>query len=127
MPRFEIPWLPKFMTYLISAGVTFTLVCIGWVVFRAQSMSDAYIYLSGMVTDIGIPESRRAGMTYVLIAVAIDLIWRKDTRLETVGSSWLSVGAAQTCRWAVYVCMFWAVIVSMANRSGVQQFIYFQF
>ena len=60
-------------------------------------------------------------------AVAIDLIWRRDTRLETVRTSWLTDKHVVAGRWAAYTFMFWMVIVGLANRAGVEQFIYFQF
>ena len=67
------------------------------------------------------------GRTTLLIAVAIDLIWRRDTRLETVRTSWLTDKHVVAGRWAAYTFMFWMVIVGLANRAGVEQFIYFQF
>ena len=30
-------------------------------------------------------------------------------------------------RWASYVVLFWMIVIGVAGREGVQQFIYFQF
>jgi D-alanyl-lipoteichoic acid acyltransferase DltB (MBOAT superfamily) len=125
--KLKTEYFPKPLVNLVFMGTTFTLVCIGWVVFRAESMGDAAIYLSRAITEFSIPGSNRSGVIYVLIALLVDYFWRKDTRLETLHFPEVREFAAVTFRWGSYVVMFWMVVVSMANRSGVQQFIYFQF
>jgi D-alanyl-lipoteichoic acid acyltransferase DltB (MBOAT superfamily) len=127
MPKLGFERVPESIAWLISAGVTFTLVTIGWVVFRAQSLGDALYYLTHMVTDFGMPASAKSAMPYVLLAVAIDFIWRADTRLETVRTSWLSQKPLIVSRWTAYTFMFWMIVVGLADRAGIEQFIYFQF
>lgn len=119
--------IPTVVSSAIAMGVTFALVCIGWILFRAESMSNAYAYFAGIITDLGMPQTKRSAIIYVLFAVVIDFLWRKDTRLETISAPKFAIKPALVCRWASYVFMFWVVVVGLANRSGVQQFIYFQF
>jgi alginate O-acetyltransferase complex protein AlgI len=127
LAKLNTDFLPKVLVTAAFMAVTFTLVCIGWVIFRAESMGDAYTYLVRIFTDFGIPQSYRSGLIYVLLAVVIDFFWRKDTRLETVVFPRFTSSPGVLMRWSSYVVMLWMVIVGMASRSGVQQFIYFQF
>ena len=119
--------LPALLATSLSMGLTFALVCAGWVLFRAQSMSHALAYFSGIVTRAGLPQEHRMAMLYVFLAVAIDYIWRNDTRLETVGIPGLRARPEVLLRWTSYVFLFWVIVVGVASREGVQQFIYFQF
>jgi len=126
-PNFRV--LPKPVVAFLSGCLTFALVCIGWVIFRADSVGDAYSYLLRSIVELDIPDTNRSGVIYVLAALTLDFIWRKDTRLESVNFmtiNW-SRNSAMALRWSTYVVMFWAVIVAMSNRSGIEQFIYFQF
>lgn len=108
-------------------GLTFLLVCVGWVFFRAESVGDAINFLSSLIVDLGIPDERRSPIIFVLFAVLIDFIWHADTRLEQTDVALLNGRNALFVRWCSYMIMFWVVIVGIANRSGIQQFIYFQF
>jgi D-alanyl-lipoteichoic acid acyltransferase DltB (MBOAT superfamily) len=119
--------LPKLLVSFAYGCLTFGLVCIGWVLFRAESVGDAYVYLLRSVTEFAIPDTNRSGVIYVFAALLLDFIWRSDTRLESVEFFGLKASPAVMFRWSTYVVMFWTVIVATANRSGIQQFIYFQF
>ena len=123
----RIAHLPSWLTTLPSMGLTFLLVCIGWVLFRAQSMSAALDYYHGILTRFGLPQEHRLAMVYVLLAVGIDYVWKNDTRLETVGIPGLRARPDLLLRWASYVVLFWMIVIGVAGREGVQQFIYFQF
>jgi D-alanyl-lipoteichoic acid acyltransferase DltB (MBOAT superfamily) len=127
LPRLQLNVLPKAVSTCVFAGFTFFLVSIGWVVFRSASISDAYSYLFDIVARFDLPASKRSGVLYVLVAVLLDALWRKDTRLETVRFFDLKTSPALLVRWSAYVFMFWMVVTGVANRSGIQQFIYFQF
>jgi D-alanyl-lipoteichoic acid acyltransferase DltB (MBOAT superfamily) len=127
MPKISLPLLPPIIMRFIGGCLTFFLVCVGWVVFRSESMSGAWAYLTDAVTKFAIPDSNRSGVYFVLLALALDVLWRRDTRLETVDFLGLRARRALLLRWCSYVAMFWVVVVATANRSGIQQFIYFQF
>ncbi len=123
----RLPRGPAWLGGLASMGLTFALVCIGWVLFRAPSLTHASEYLAGIVTRASLPQEHRSAVLYVLLAVVIDLIWRQDTRLERVGIPGLPTRPDLLARWASYVVLFWIIVVAVASREGVQQFIYFQF
>jgi alginate O-acetyltransferase complex protein AlgI len=123
----SITIVPPAVSRFISGCFTFFLVCVGWVIFRSESITDAYFYLLDTFTKFAIPDVKRSGVLFVLLAVLLDVLWRKDTRLESVDFLGLRTNPAMLVRWCSYVLMFWVIVVATANRSGIQQFIYFQF
>lgn len=127
MPKLSISLVPPAVTKFVAGCATFFLVCVGWVIFRSETIADAYFYLYDAVTKFDVPNTNRSGVVYVLFALILDILWRKDTRLESVDFLGLRANPAMVLRWSSYVAMFWMVVVAIANRSGVQQFIYFQF
>jgi len=127
LSKIGVPNIPKWLANLIYMCLTFVLVCIGWIIFRAPSIGEAYTYILRVFTDLGVPDVLRSGVIYVLIAMVVDYVWRKDVRLESVEIFNFGRGAAGVMRWSTYTLMFWMIVVGMANRAGVQQFIYFQF
>ncbi|MFO1402735.1 MAG: MBOAT family O-acyltransferase [Steroidobacteraceae bacterium] len=123
----RLPRLAAAPATALSMGLTFVLVCIGWVLFRSPSLAHAFGYLAGIVSRASLPQEHRSALLYVLLAVAIDYIWRNDTRLETVTAPGPRPGPRLLLRWTSYVLLFWIIVTGIASREGVQQFIYFQF
>jgi len=106
--------------------VTFLLVLIGWVFFRAESISHAIAYLGGMfdssITRISI-RLVYDNFTLVSLIVFMQLIeWigrKNDHGLEKLGLKW-----HRAFRWAFYYALL--VLIFFLAKSG-QAFIYFQF
>ena len=74
--------------------------------------------------------ARRVGLVLVALGVAIDWMWRRDTTLASIdplGKLGAYPAVATAIRWSVYCSAGWLILLTMARRSGVQQFIYFQF
>ena len=65
---------------LIQVITTFILVTIGWVLFRSETIIDAFNYLNKMIVEINIPKSNRAVIPYVIILIILDFIIRKNER-----------------------------------------------
>jgi len=59
---------------LIQVITTFLLVTIGWVLFRSETIIDAFNYLNKMIVEINIPKSNRAVIPYVIILIILDFI-----------------------------------------------------
>lgn len=127
LPRLRFDVLPPAAKTFVCTCFTFFLVSVGWVIFRSASIGEAFSYLFDTVARFDIPTTNRSGVLYVLVGLTLDALWRKDTRLETVSFFGLQTNPAMLVRWSAYVCMFWLVVIGVANRSGIQQFIYFQF
>lgn len=118
------------LVLLAKGATTFLLVCISWVIFRSPSVTFAVDYLTRMIGDFGWPTTLRGGLVLVALGVAIDWMWRRDTTLASIdplGKLGAYPAVATAIRWSVYCSAGWLILLTMARRSGVQQFIYFQF
>jgi alginate O-acetyltransferase complex protein AlgI len=101
--------------------VTFHLVCLGWLIFRADSMEQA----TGMVTAIFQRPALPAAAYLVPVALTIiPLVF-----LEFVQYTANDLDVIRRTPWYVrtvfYTACFYAIV--LAGQFGGQQFIYFQF
>jgi hypothetical protein len=69
---------------LILMLINFLLVTIGWVFFRSENLSSAFIYLERMFLNLSLPNDKLQGVGYVLVFVIIDWFLRKDERLSEI-------------------------------------------
>lgn len=107
-------------------GATFALVVIGWVLYRAESISHAAAYLRrafGGYSSAG--NHLGAGMACIFVAVMLIMEWTSRCRnhgLDIAGHGLLRHRAA---RWALY----WALTLTvlLQTRAMPEAFIYFQF
>jgi alginate O-acetyltransferase complex protein AlgI len=109
---------------LASMFVTFGLVAIGWIIFRSETILEAYEYIMGMFSPslfskpvpIGVPFTLPFAATFVLLIV--EWIGRRNQfALQKMPRN-------PVLRWSVYFLL----IFSLINYIGAQQdFIYFQF
>ena len=116
---------------------TFLLVTIAWVLFRANTMSDALGYLSRMFGML--PKAKKAGIfsfgldriEWIILLGAITVLFlfslarynRHERAEELLARMWLPV------RWAVLYALFFAIIIfgKYGPEYSQQAFIYFQF
>jgi hypothetical protein len=117
----------------LKIGVTFLLVCIAYVLFRAESMNDAmYIYANVLSGWGGLVEALREmfarGADELTLAIAgIIVIFLADLLQGRAASAKRPhVLQAAPARWAlVNACALSIVLVGAFY--GAQQFIYFRF
>lgn len=143
---------PLYLTAL-KILATYTLVCMAWVFFRAETLADAFAVYEQIFTNMSAstfsPEMRAA--VSKSLAVSISLIWR-FMAFSTIAAivillvmEILAARGANECdagaylaarpmvqRWALYFIIAILAITSFSLQntaySGVQhQFIYFQF
>lgn len=104
---YEAPWS------WVSGIITFLLVCVGWVLFRAESLQMAWCYLYRMFTTFDFSLSPYSKS---IVLYAVLMLWAEWRHCPLPRHTWL--------RWLIYyalaVCMLWK-----ATQSS--QFIYFQF
>lgn len=131
--------LPKPVNWFSTfAGIgkmaaTFVIVCLGWVLFRADSLSDALLIWWKMATSVVSPEQwlpiwsdylARGPLFFTLnllvVFVAIEWVHRKYPFPLAIGH-WPS-----QARWPVYTLAVWLVI-EFADKTPQSPFIYFQF
>lgn len=106
---------------------TFILVAIGWVIFRAESLPQAWDYISRIFTaftDAG-PKISYQKRPYLFIFVMLVIEWLQRTRphgLYMPADS--SIFSKQPVRWCLYIVM---ILTIMLFKGAQGEFIYFQF
>jgi D-alanyl-lipoteichoic acid acyltransferase DltB (MBOAT superfamily) len=108
---------------LLSIFVTFHFVCLGWLIFRANTPEQILQYLQAMMFNFGAPNSaiddvgRLVVYAGPLLALQLAKEWSGDMYvIERLG--WISKGI-------LYFVM--AVLLLAAGASDGRTFIYFQF
>ncbi len=101
--------------------VTFHLVCLGWLVFRAESMEQAAGMLSAIVLRPAVPLAAYLVPAALLIIplCAVQLVQYTTRDLNVIARTPWYV------RSVFYTACFYAIV--LAGQFGGRQFIYFQF
>ena len=113
---------------LLKVVCIFFLVCLGWVVFRAESVGSAFQYLDQMFSGLfqfhlGAVMYGKKVLLWCLLLVVVEWLQRRRTHpLDFQGVPLLS--RYRALRWAVYYVV--ALLIIFARGDG-QTFIYFQF
>lgn len=105
----------------IRRFVTFNLVCLGWVFFRAESTGRAFEILARLVDVGSAPAVTPAVMLLVLIGIGVQYLpkrWGTDLEVAASNLSPIAVGAALGVG---------LLAVDALGPQGVAPFIYFQF
>lgn len=116
------------MHELLQMCITFLLVLIGWIFFRADNISHAWECLSKIFspslfifTDFA--EKFKAIIIVCLIVIFLIIEWigrEQQFALEKLGLNW-----KKSIRYAVYFII--AVMIAYYTNRGQAEFIYFQF
>ncbi len=112
---------------VIAIIVTFHIVCLAWIPFRAASFSDALVLLTRITSAFSwstIPEVV-VGYKEVFIAIAIGFIghWFSSQRKEYL-RGWFIRSHISLKLLAVILVV---VLLAQVRTAGIQPFIYFQF
>jgi D-alanyl-lipoteichoic acid acyltransferase DltB (MBOAT superfamily) len=113
----------------VSMVATFFIICLGWIFFRAKTLSHAFSYIKGIfsATFFSVPVfagRMRALMTIFLIMIflAIEWIGRSDNfAIERV-----FYGSHKFVRWGFYYVLLFVIMICYIYTIP-QEFIYFQF
>lgn len=104
-------------------AITFILVSLAWIIFRANNMHDAMVIITGIVTNLGMPMPEFAN--FIAIGLAIMILLTKEFSDEF---QW-KVYFGESHYWLVrhiYFILFISYIILFGVFGG-DQFIYFQF
>lgn len=116
--------LPSFRD-LSQMLITFTLVTLAWILFRASSISEAWIYLSNLFTSSIITKPQMDNRVYLFIVLAlIFLLIEWFGRREEFAIQRIFFSQPAWLRYGLYYGLVMAVFL-FARKE--QQFIYFQF
>ena len=108
---------------IFQMGLTFALVVIGWVFFRADTIHDAIGYLEGIfqLGRLKVGYAELPTMIMIIILLIMEWIGRSHNyALEKLGLSWPSFA-----RYLLYMII--AVLIILYTNGDVHEFIYFQF
>ena len=100
---------------------TFFLVVIGWIIFRANSISEFIDYIGHIFTNVSIAESTKYPRnTFIFIGILLLVEWFNRTKQYGLQFSlpkrWM--------RWSLYIVIALAILTQAGHQT---QFIYFQF
>lgn len=114
----------------ISVVTMFAIVCLGWILFRATSMSQVWLILTGMLSTDGIAGVERVGVLqarYLWLLVGglylAEFLYRNTQQLAS------TLMGGEVRRLVVRHALFGAAVLSyvVAQNGLAQPFIYFQF
>lgn len=108
---------------LMHWSLTFVLVSIAWILFRANNLQDAITMIVGIFTNIGMPAPEYAILMSIFMALFILLF--KELKDEM---GW-NIHISESKYWVVRHLYFVVVIayIILFGVFGGDQFIYFQF
>jgi alginate O-acetyltransferase complex protein AlgI len=113
----------------LAPALMFVIVCAGWVLFRAETMSEAGYVLTHLFSFEGVPVVLRPQITHpailwLLIGVLLFAEWVQRNRPAVAQA--VSTGTLPAMAWRY--ALIAAILCSFAlAQQGSQPFIYFQF
>ncbi len=109
----------------LQMALTFFLAVIGWIIFRAESMTQAVDYLASMFSNKFFDSSMLFGKKYLCFGLLLLLVeWLQRNKQHALQLPAIKPFNYRVMRWSIY----YAVILIIATYSGKSQtFIYFQF
>lgn len=115
--------LPTFRE-LAQMLATFILVMIGWVIFRAENIGQAWDYLARMVTQFqfALPAHDKDPLIYIGILLVVE--WLMRTKQFGLQFEERGILHHRAVRWGLYYIIFIATFLLAGQQA---EFIYFQF
>jgi alginate O-acetyltransferase complex protein AlgI len=121
---FYFDWVPQWVTRTLGIGVVFTLTCVAWIFFRAQTFGDAVVVLHRIglaefgLGDIPLKFQAAKGVLVIMFLVGIEVLAEQPKiRMAYSRSRWARTFGVLILLWMMPL---------LGSFSG-QQFIYFQF
>ena len=117
-------WFPS-VKELFEMLVTFALVVIGWILFRAENIHQAYDYLSNMFSlSIFHYESFDGERAFAFALILLLIEWFQRDKQHALEFSTTKLFRYRFVRWVVYYAIIMMIVL---YSGGDQTFIYFQF
>jgi len=108
----------------IQIFFTFNLVCIGWLIFRSESLGHSFILIKSVFTDWTI--SNDLVLVYLKqFSILISLLFAHEIVEEIKNKRYAILYASKYIQYFLYTCMIIAMI--LFGQFGERKFIYFQF
>ena len=118
----RLQWNLESLNTVFQIVLTFSLSCIAWVFFRSKSITDALLYLKGVVTNGDFVSQYLSNERYnyellLMILLFVWVEWNNRFKEEPISGKYSSVKLA--------LCL--AAILALGTYSDYKEFIYFQF
>jgi D-alanyl-lipoteichoic acid acyltransferase DltB (MBOAT superfamily) len=125
--RFVPPLLPRWrFRPAAQIALTFPIVVLSWVLFRANSVADAWYVYRAMFTHFAAREFFVGSMRHLVYGAAgFATLVAVETVTERGGYAALWSPQLKALRWSAYVALALAIVLFGVFNGG--QFIYFQF
>ena len=110
---------------LVQMSLTFFLAVIGWIIFRAETISQAIGFFSAMINNRFFDKGWLIGMNTILLAFAVLFVeWLQRNKQHALQFASSKPFCYQVVRYSIY-----AIIVALiwTCTGKIQTFIYFQF
>ena len=110
---------------LLQIVLTFSLIVIGWIIFRAETMTQAFEYLTAIVTNKFIDFSMLHGKRHLCLGLLLLVIeWLQRNKQHALQFSPTTPFRHRLVRWGVYYFIIFLIVMYSGSS---QTFIYFQF
>ncbi|MDR0603733.1 MAG: MBOAT family protein [Bacteroidales bacterium] len=111
---------------LVQMGITFALIVFGWIFFRAENITQAWMYFSKIFSFslFAVPQIMIKRMLMTLFLVTVFLLIEWSGRKNQYAIENLSFIKKRYLRWGFYYALT-SVIICFSGEE--QEFIYFQF
>ena len=115
---------------IIQMATTFLLVVIGWVIFRAETITQAFEYLKGMCNKslFTVPKIQGLGIGQILakeIALFVSIMFLAEWLNRSNAHALQINSLKKTSRYIIYTLVF--ILIYCFDASNPKGFIYFQF
>lgn len=108
-----------------SISFTFSLTVFAWIFFRAENLSHAFQYISGIFSSSIVSRPQLPDMAYVhLLLIILFMMIEWIGRNSQFAIAQIELRLVRPLRWAVYCIIIFAILCFAGNE---QEFIYFQF
>lgn len=116
-----MPTVKEFLQMLLTFGLT----VVGWIIFRAESMTQAVDYLASMFTNPFFDSSALYGKQYLLFGILLLFVeWLQRDKQHALQFPENGIFSKKAIRWVTYVVIYLALNTFTGHS---QTFIYFQF
>ena len=106
-------------------ALTFVLAVIGWILFRAENLTEAYGFISRMFITLFDSYSIKYGKVLLLYGLALLVIeWLQRDKQHALQFADCKPFKYRWVRWTIYYAL---LVLIMQNIGNEQTFIYFQF
>ena len=108
----------------IQMAITFFLVVIGWIIFRAENITQAWDYIFRMVTEFHIASVPYGRKVLLYISVLLIVEWLQRDKQHGLQITERGIWKYRLVRFSLYYVLVFAIL---ALKGESETFIYFQF